>query len=753
MIKPTYFSASVAAALLASPLAALAADEPSGLLCNLLTHPEKSVITEPRPDFGWIVNSSEKADRQSAYQILVASSPELLANENGDLWDSGKVASSQSINVLYGGKKLAPHASYWWCVRTWNKDGKGSGFSKPQCFHTGEFDRSDKQWPGESRWVQIDGGRGGKVWTFENRPPVAYHPNPALLVKAKPDGGWFLDFGKAAFATLELTIEWTPSSPALKEHVIQIALGEKSKGTTVDAEPGGGIIYSKVPMTIQPGKRLYTLQLPRFVPRYPHSQAMPQHMPDVIPFRYCDLIPGSEKITVEDPKQLALWINFDDTASAFTSSNPSLNDVYDLCRYSVKVNTFNGDYSASQRERMMYEADSYIHQMSHYAVDRAFATARYSQENMIFHASWPTEWISHSISMAWCDYLHTGNSRSLARYYHELKPKTMLALAGDDRLISTRTGLQSKAFLQSIHFNRNALRDIVDWPRGETDNYDFRDYNTVVNAFHYQSLVQMASIAQALGNSDDVEFYHQRAARVRAAINAKMFEPKRGIYIDGIGSQHASLHSNLFPLAFGIVPEEHRRSVVEFIKSRGMACSVYPTVYLLEALYDAGEDQAALDLMTNDSDRGWLNMIRMGSTVTTEAWDIKYKKNSGWTHAWSSAPAQILPRKLMGIEPLEPGFGRVRIQPRPGNLTHASARLPSIRGTFSAAFKRAADGSFELDVTLPANTTAQVVLPSLGNQSPDLIVDGALIKAQIVDDRVVLDHLGSGTHHIIRKAK
>jgi alpha-L-rhamnosidase len=753
MMKPIRFFASVAAALLVFPLAALAVEEPSGLLCNLLTHPERSVITEPQPDFGWVVNSSVESDWQSAYQILVASSPELLANEFGDLWDSGKVESSQSINVIYGGKDLAPHASYWWCVRTWNKDGKGSGFSKPQRFHTGEFNRPDKQWPGESRWVQMDDGSGGKAWTFENRPPVGYHSNPAVEVKARPDGGWFLDFGRAAFATLELTIEWTPSSPVLKECVIHVALGEKSKRTAVDSKPGGGIIYEMVPMTIQPGKRLYTLQLPRFVPSYPHSQAMPQHMPDVIPFRYCELMPGKEKITVEDPRQLALWIEFDDGASTFTSSNESLNDVYDLCRYSVKVNTFNGDYSASQRERMMYEADSYIHQMSHYAVDRAFATARYSQENMIFHASWPTEWISHSIFMAWCDYLHTGNSRSLARYYKELKPKTMLALAGDDGLISTRTGLQTNAFLQAIHFNGNALQDIVDWPRGETDNYDFRDYNTVVNAFHYYSLVQMADIARVLNKSDDVEFYDQRAARVRTAINAKMFDPKHGIYIDGIGSQHSSQHANLFPLAFGIVPEEHRKGVVDFIKSRGMACSVYPTVYLLEALYDAGEDQAALDLMTNDSDRGWLNMIRAGSTVTTEAWDIKYKKNSGWTHAWSSAPAQILPRKLMGIEPLEPGFGKVRIQPRPGNLMHASARLPSIRGPFSAAFRRPADGSFELDVMLPANTTAQVILPALGNPSSELIVDGALIKARIVDDRVVLDDLGSGTHHIIRKAQ
>jgi len=726
-------------------------DAPSGLLCNLLTRPETCVITESQPDFGWIVNSNLTDDRQSAYRILVASSAELLGKETGDMWDSGKVASPQSINVLYGGKPLAANSSYWWCVRTWNKDGKPSVLSKPQRFNTGGFKRSDKKWPGESRWIQLADDAGHLTWTFEDRPPVTFHSNPAAKVELKPDGTWFLDFGKAAFSTLELTIAWTPSAPAVSEHVIQVAVGEKSKGTTVDSKPGGGIIFRKVPLTIKPGKRLYTLTLPRFVPHYPHSQAMPEQLPDVVPFRYCELMPGTEKITVEAPKQLALWIDFDDSASAFTSSNKDLNAVYDLCRYSVKVNTFNGDYAASERERMMYEADSYIHQMSHYAVDRAFRTARYTSENMIFHASWPTEWISHSIFMAWADYLHTGNKRSMERYYGELKPKTLLALAGPDALISTRTGLQNEEFHQSIHFNNKNLRDIVDWPKGEADGYDFKDFNTVVNACHYQSLVDMAKIAETLNQQDDVKFYRQRADKVLAAVNEKMFDTKRGLYVDGIGSTHASLHANLFPLAFGMVPESHRKSVVDFIKSRGMACSVYPTVYLLEALYDAGEEQAALDLMTSNSDRSWLNMIRVGSTVTTEAWDIKYKGNSGWTHAWSSAPAQILPRKLIGIEPLEPGFGKVLIHPRPGNLTYASTRLPTIRGFIDAGFKRDPSGVFELNVTLPANMTAEVSLPDLGSTSDELTVDGNPVHGRLAGGRIWFDGLGSGTHRIIRR--
>ena len=121
-------------------------------------------------------------------------------------------------------------------------------------------------------------------------------------------------------------------------------------------------------MKIQAGTHDYTLEIPRFVPKYPHSQAMPVHMPEVIPFRYCEILPGKEQIVLGEARQLALWYEFDDHAAEFVSSSKALNDVYALCHYSLKVNTFNGDYASSERERMMYEADTYIQQMGHYAV-------------------------------------------------------------------------------------------------------------------------------------------------------------------------------------------------------------------------------------------------------------------------------------------------------------------------------------------------------------------------------------------------
>jgi alpha-L-rhamnosidase len=691
---------------------------PSGLMVELLTRPDLTQITNPAPGFSWIVNSAVKNDVQTAFQIVVADAPSKLSMQENLTWDSGKVLSSQSTSVNYAGKPLASFTSYWWMVRTWNGAGEISGWSAPQQFNTGDFGY-ERKWPGESRWVQIKGPDGGMLWTFENRHPISYHNfEPVKTTAGK--GRIFYDFGRAAFAAPEIEYEYHPEANRKQPDTLWIHLGEKAVGDSIDQEPGGGVIFRRYPFVPLPGSHTGMLELPRFVPRYPHSQSMPAHMPEVIPFRYVEVLAGSPAITVKNVVQRALYYQFDEEASRFSCSDQRLNDIYNLCRYSAKVNTFNGDYAASQRERMMYEADCYIHQMSHYAIDREFAIARYSLENMIFHATWPTEWIFHTILMAYADYQHSGNTDILRKYFDELSAKLMLPLASDNYLVSTKTGKQTPDFLKSIHFNGKELRDIVDWPHGgmglvetggETDNFDFREYNSVVNAFHYKALTAMSEMAAAVGKSAESVQYRQRAALVKNSFNKAFFSRERGIYLDGIGSEHASLHANMFALTFGLVEDASKPKVIEYIKSRGMACGVYGANYLLEGLFNEHQGEYAMQLLTSDSDRSWLNMLRVGSTMTTEAWDNKYKSNNGWSHAWSSSPAHIIHRKIMGIEPLEPGFGKIRIKPQPSGLTTAEVRHPTIRGAVLVSFQNQEGESFSLDVTIPANTTAEVYLP------------------------------------------
>ena len=104
-------------------------------------------IDTTTPMFGWKVKSTLQADEQTHYQILVASSLELLNENVGDLWDSGKVKSSEQIAINYNGKKLKSGDVAYWKVKTWTlKEGEQS-WSKTAHFSVGLLNSSD--WQGQ----------------------------------------------------------------------------------------------------------------------------------------------------------------------------------------------------------------------------------------------------------------------------------------------------------------------------------------------------------------------------------------------------------------------------------------------------------------------------------------------------------------------------------------------------------------------------------------------------------------------------
>ena len=92
------------AALLMASLSTLQAAKVGDLRCEYRGNPLGIDAAQPR--LSWVIESNRRGERQTAYQVLVASSPELLTKDKGDLWDSGTVTSDQSIQVEYAGKTL-----------------------------------------------------------------------------------------------------------------------------------------------------------------------------------------------------------------------------------------------------------------------------------------------------------------------------------------------------------------------------------------------------------------------------------------------------------------------------------------------------------------------------------------------------------------------------------------------------------------------------------------------------------------------
>ena len=123
------------AASLLLPLSVIHAVEIQNLRCEYLKDPLG--IDAAKPRLSWIIKDDERGQKQTAFQILVASSPEILAQDQGDLWDSGKVACDRSVQVEYAGKPLGSQARCHWKVRVWDKDGKASAWSEPANFSVG----------------------------------------------------------------------------------------------------------------------------------------------------------------------------------------------------------------------------------------------------------------------------------------------------------------------------------------------------------------------------------------------------------------------------------------------------------------------------------------------------------------------------------------------------------------------------------------------------------------------------------------
>lgn len=663
---------------------------PSGLTVEHIRIPSKTVINDNKPEFAWIVPA--KAVIQKAYQVLVSSSKELAEKNIGDVWNSGQVRSNKSTDVELDAEPLKPNTTYFWRVRIFDKDNRISEYSEIQEFRTGSFEGDITS----QNFFQVE-----KISPVES--------------KKLPDGGYFMDFGKHAFGTVQLN--YTPR----QKETLTVRLGEKLLNGRIDRKPGGTIRYAEVKLEVSPDKSAYLVEL---VPDERNTNelavTMPDSFPVILPFRYAEIEGVGNNFAPNMAAQLAYFNYFDYTTSAFNSSNEILNQVWDMCKYSMKATTFAGYYVDGDRERIPYEADAYLNQLSHYSVDNEYAIGRKTIE-FFFESkpTWPTEWQLHVAMMMYQDYMYTGNTELIEKYYERLKVKTLMVLEVEDGFISTESPKHNVELIKKLGFRDTTrrLKDIVDWPpanfggkgvvAGERDGYVFKRINTVVNGFYYHNMKIMAEFAGLLGKPSEALDFEFRAARVKKSINEQLFDEERGIYVDGVGTDHASLHGNMILLAFEVVPESRKQSVVDYVKTRGMACSVYGAQYLMEALYKAGEADYALDLMTATHDRSWYNMIKIGATITLEAWDMKYKKNADWNHAWGAAPANIIPRGLWGIQPITPGFGKVEIQPQMGKLQSSSIKVPTIKGEIKADFKKMNARMSEYTIELPANVIGE----------------------------------------------
>ena len=186
--------------------------------------------------------------------------------------------------------------------------------------------------------------------------------------------------------------------------------------------------------------------------------------------------------------------------------------------------------------------------------------------------------------------------------------------------------------------------NLVDWPANLRDNYDFpltrpveAGVHNVINALWYGLKLALAEIYSILGKSHELD-----TEKTKRAYTDAFYSKETGIFVDSVGSSHSAVHSNVFPLLFGItedIPGATERVVTLIRKRRLKSMGVYMAYFALAALKKVGEYVLCHELAC-DKD-AWLNMINEGATVTYEAWGKEQKWNTSLFHPWATAPLII----------------------------------------------------------------------------------------------------------------
>ena len=189
-------------------------------------------IGKKEPLLGWQILGKEENIIQKAYRVIVSKKKENIEKNIGDLWDTNKIESSNSINVRYSGKELKPNSIYYWKVKVWTNDGEISKFSKCQKFKTGE-----------------------KLYKhYTSRYFVEKKINPLKSVKKINDQKTLIDFGRAAFGSVKLRMF------ANENKIIKLYFGESIKSGSVDKNPQGNVVSELVNLKLKPGWNEYEIK-------------------------------------------------------------------------------------------------------------------------------------------------------------------------------------------------------------------------------------------------------------------------------------------------------------------------------------------------------------------------------------------------------------------------------------------------------------------------------------------------------------
>jgi alpha-L-rhamnosidase len=425
-----------------------------------------------------------------------------------------------------------------------------------------------------------------------------------------------------------------------------------------------------------------------------------------------------------------------DSDSQFTSSNATLNAVYELSRYTLEAASLDTYTDSNTRERRPYEADGIIAASARMLVQRDVLWPRHSHAWVMNDPTWPVEWKQISPFLGWQDYMATGTPELSLAFMDQMHDRTMLKFLDETGTLATN----------------KMGRHIVDWmpdtptSSGERDEtvglgeFTASNHMSVSNGFAAQGLNLLSKMVAAGGRADNATTFAAESASLMKNMRDKMFNGSN--WCDGICSEvkGASLMmSNMFMLCFGMTPTANVDSAWKIVADWGLEkIGDYGAFWYLMAIaggyyaddeYDIPDDGTAVITALTKCDRySWCSGLRDDNlTMTRESWH-----EGTYSHEWGTSPIVGVVWGVLGVHQTAPGWANFTVKPKIGSLKHVTATVPSIRGFINVTARPGA-----VEVGVPCNAHATLCVPRSAQEqgalftpeSHQLLLDGREVPA------------------------
>ncbi len=431
---------------------------------------------------------------------------------------------------------------------------------------------------------------------------------------------------------------------------------------------------------------------------------------------YLKNAPGSDKPVLLDVKSDFVYNSTPETGT-FECSNEIYNKTHWLINNAIKSNFQSIFTDCPHREKLGWLEQNHLNGpglIFNYDQTQMFAKVvrdmkdaqlsdglvpsiapEYTDFNFIRDFKDSPEWGAASAILPWMYYEYYGDASQIEKAY--------------PMMVRYMAYLDSKAKGDTLAFGLGDWYDYGTKPAGYSQNSQI---SLSATAFYYYCADLVAKSAKLLGLKKEAKLYTQKAEAIRKAFNAKFFNSATNQY--GNGSQY----SNAMPVFLNIAEKKNRQAVLDNlvadIKAHGnrLTTGDIGNRFLYRVLSDNGLNDL-MYTMTNHYDApGYGFQLKYGLTTLTEQWDPS--KGNSWNHFMMGQIEEWFYRSLAGIQPdmKQPGFKHTIIHPQPvGDLTYVKASYESVYGPVKVDWKKE-DGQFRLKVSVPANTTATVILPS-----------------------------------------